>query len=329
MSVKPSIVVLDDWENGLRERVDWDAVRQRADVVLHNTMLRGEPLLAALRHAQCVVLIRDRTPMPRTLIQQLPELRHIIFTGTRNKTLDLQAALDQGIRVSHTQWGPSKASTCEMTWSLILAAARRLPQLMLTASRTQWRDPASVAFLPPVLHGQRLGLIGLGQIGQRVAAVGKALGMEVVTWSPNMTAARAGEHGVVAVTLDELLATSQVVSLHLVPSGPTRGLLDHGRLASMRPDSILVNTSRAELVDTDALVHALRAGRPGFGAFDVFDTEPLASGHPLLALPNVLLTPHYGFVSEPVFQEFARGVRRNIDAWLAGEDVPDTLKAVA
>ncbi|ANN80233.1 D-2-hydroxyacid dehydrogenase family protein [Bordetella flabilis] len=325
MSAKPLIVVLDDSENALRERVDWAAVRERAEVVVHNTTLRGDALLAALRPAQCVVLIRDRTPMPRTLLAQLPALRHIVFTGTRNKTLDLQAALDLGIQVSHTQWGPSKASTCEMTWSLILAAARRLPELMLTPSRPTWRDPSRVAFLPPVLHGQRLGLVGLGQIGQRVAAVGRALGMEVVTWSPHMTPERASEHGATSVSLETLLSTSQVVSLHLVPSGPTRGLLNRERLALMRPDSILVNTSRADLVDTAALVQALREGRPGFGAFDVFDTEPLPPDDPLLSLPNVLLTPHYGFVSEQVFQEFARGVRGNLEAWLAGEEVPNLL----
>jgi phosphoglycerate dehydrogenase-like enzyme len=327
MSNRPKIVVLDDWENGLRERVDWKPIGERADVVVHNTMLRGDALLDALRGAQCVVLIRDRTPMPGELLRQLPDLHHIVFTGTRNTKLDLKAAVEQGILVSHTEWGPSKASTCEMTWSLILAAARGIPDLMLTSSRNVWREPARVAFLPPVLHGQRLGLVGLGQIGQRVAAVGRALGMEVVTWSPNMTTERAAEHGAVSVSLEELLGTSRVVSLHLVPSPPTRRLLNRERLALMREDSILVNTSRADLVDTDALVEALRARRPAYGAFDVFDEEPLPAGHPLLSLPNVLATPHYGFVAEPVFQEFARGVQRNLGAWLAGEEVPNVLKA--
>lgn len=324
---KPSIVVLDDWENGLRELVDWGDVRKHADVAIHNTMLRGEALVEALLGAQCVVLIRDRTPMGRELMQRLPRLRQIIFTGTRNKTLDLQAAQELGITVSHTEWGPSKESTCEMTWSLILAASRRLPQVMLTPSRATWRDPATVGFLPGVLHGQRLGLVGLGQIGQRVARVGRALGMEVVTWSPNMTTERAREYDALSVPLDELLSTSSVVSLHLVPSETTRRLLNRERLALMRKDSILVNTSRSDLIDTDALVHALQAGRPGFGVLDVFDNEPLTHGNPLLGLPNVLLTPHYGFVSAQVFQEFARGVRGNIDAWLAGEEVPNTLKA--
>ncbi len=326
---RPSIVVLDDWENGLRDGVDWSAIRRAADVALHNVALRGDALLAALAQADCVVLLRDRTPVGAALLGRLPRLRHIVFTGTRNKTLDAAAAQRAGILVSHTEWGPSKASTCEMTWSLILAATRRLPQLMLTPARNVWRDPGASAFLPGVLHGQRLGLIGLGQIGQRVAAVGRALGMEVLTWSPHMTPERAREHGASSVDLDELLAGSHVVSLHLVPAAGTRRLLDRGRLALMRPDSLLVNTSRAELVDTDALVEALRAGRPGFGAFDVFDSEPLPGGHPLLGLPNVLLTPHYGFLSKQVYAEFARGVQRNIEAWLAGEEVPHTLPSAA
>ncbi|MBO1112328.1 D-2-hydroxyacid dehydrogenase family protein [Bordetella petrii] len=327
MSGKPRIVVLDDWENGLRSLVDWTAIGRQADVDIHAGPLAGAGLLAALRNVACVVLMRDRTPMTGELMRQLPGLRHIVFTGTRNRTLDLQAAADLGIQVSHTDWGPSKASTCEMTWALILAAVRRLPSIALTPARAVWRDAGGAPLLPAVLHGERLGLVGLGQIGARVAAAGRALGMDVVAWSPHMTPERAAGHGAQAVDLDTLLSTSRVVSLHLVPADGTRGLLNRERLALMRTDSLLVNTSRAELVDTEALVQALRAGRPGFGAFDVYDTEPLPAAHPLLALPNVLLTPHYGFVSEPVYREFAAGVQRNLLAWLAGQAVPNTLAA--
>jgi len=324
---RPRIVVLDDWEGGLRALVDWDAIGRQAEVAIHERALSGPDLLAALRPADCVVLMRDRTPMTGELMRQLPALRHIVFTGTRNNRLDLQAAAAAGIEVSHTDWGPSKASTCEMTWALILAAVRRLPSIALTPARAAWREAGAAPLLPAVLHGERLGLVGLGQIGARVAAVGQALGMDVVAWSPHMTPARAAEHGARSVALDELLSTARVVSLHLVPAAGTRRLLNRERLASMRADSLLVNTSRAELVDTEALVQALRAGRPGFGAFDVYDSEPLPAGHDLLALPNVLLTPHYGFVSEPVYRTFAAGVQRNLLAWLAGEPVPNTVAA--
>jgi phosphoglycerate dehydrogenase-like enzyme len=317
----PLIVVLDDWENGLHRLVDWSAIKAQADVAIYNRKLSGHELLEALRPAQCVVLMRDRTQVNRELLQQLPGLRHIVFTGTRNKKLDLRAAADLGVQVSHTDWGPSKASTCEMTWALILAAVRKLPELMLSQTRTIWRDPNSVATLPVVLHGQRLGVLGLGQIGQRVAAVGKALGMDVVTWSPNMTQERASEYGVTSVSLDELLASSGVVTLHLVPAPATLRLLRDEQLSLMRPDSILVNTSRAELIDTASLVRALKKGQPGYAAIDVFDEEPMGASNELLSLPNVLLTPHYGFVSEPVFRKFAEGVQENIVAWLNGEPV--------
>jgi phosphoglycerate dehydrogenase-like enzyme len=167
-----------------------------------------------------------------------------------------------------------------------------------------------------VLKGQTLGLVGLGEIGSRVAKIGQAFGMHVQTWSPNMTPERAAVHGAEAVTLDHLLHTSHVVSLHLVPSANTRHLLNAERLAQMRPDSMLVNTSRSALIDSAALVQALQAGRPGLAALDVFDAEPLPADSPLRDLPNALLTPHLGFVAEPVFQRFADGVVAHLETWL-------------
>jgi phosphoglycerate dehydrogenase-like enzyme len=265
--------------------------------------------------------------MPRELLERLPALSHVVFTGTRNLKLDIPAALERGLLVSHTEWGPSKASTCEMTWSLILAAAKRLSGLALTRERLVWRDPGVAGFLPDALSGKRLGLIGLGQIGQRVAAVGRAFGMELAAWSPHMTPERAAEQGGVSVGLDELLSTSDVVSLHLVVSAETLRLLNRERLALMKPGSILVNTSRADLVDGAALVQALRAGRPGYAALDVFDEEPLPASSPLLALPNVLLTPHYGFVNRQVYETFAAGIRSNLQAWLAGQPAPYAVTA--
>lgn len=312
---QPAIVVLDDWEHALRNGVDWQALHSQADVRIHDRPLVGDDLHQALREADCVVLFRDRTPLPLTLLRQLPRLRHVLYTGTRNRAFDTEGAQDLGIGVSHTQWGPSKASTCEMTWALILAATRQLPRITLNPQRPTWREPGS-PFLPAVLQGKRLGLIGLGQIGQRVAAVGRALGMDVAAWSPHMTPERAAEAGARSVELDELLATSHVVSLHLVPSPATHHLLNSERLARMQPGSLLVNTSRAELIDTDALVQALRAGRPGFAALDVFDTEPLPANHALLSLPNALVTPHYGFICQEVMAAFSAGVEAGLHAWL-------------
>ena len=207
-----------------------------------------------------------------------------------------------------------------------MAATRQLAQYSALLREGQWR-PAQPQVLPAVLHGQVLGLVGLGEIGRRVAQVGKALGMEVLTWSPNMTPERAAAHGVQAVDLDTLLARAKVLSLHLVPSAQTRHLINAQRLARMRPDSVLVNTSRSALVDSAALAQALHDGRIGMAAIDVFDTEPLPLNDPLRQAPRLLLTPHLGFVVEPVFEKFAQGVCECLQAYLAGQPLVRQLVA--
>ncbi len=314
---KPRIVVLDDWERALRRLADWQAIDGQADVTVHHEPLIGAALVAALAQADAIVLMRDRTPFTAELLAQLPKLRYLVFTGTRNARLDLAALAARGIPVSHTEFGPSKDSTCELTWALILAASKQLASHTRRLREGQWRSDAAEP-LPQTLAGQRLGLIGLGEIGARVARVGNALGMEVVTWSPRMTVERAQAHGVGFVPLDELLATSSVVSLHMVVTPATRHLLNAERLALMQPGCLLVNTSRAELIDTAALVQALQQGCPGLAVLDVFDVEPLPLDAPLRQLPNVLLTPHLGFVTEQVFQRFAAGVTECLQAWLDG-----------
>jgi phosphoglycerate dehydrogenase-like enzyme len=317
MSGKPRIVVLDDWERALDRLADWRPISSRAELRIHHVPLHGAALLDALRDADAVVLVRDRTPFDAALIAQLPKLRYLMFTGTRNTTLDTAALEARGVPVGHTEWGPSKDSTCEMTWALILAATRQMPAYTALLRDGQWRS-AEAGPLPGVLHGQRMGLIGLGEIGGRVGRIAKAFGMELVTWSPRMTPERAAEQGATSVTLETLLSTSKVVSLHLVPTPATRHLLNAERLALMQPGSLLVNTSRSALIDHAALAPALRAGRPGMAALDVFDVEPLPANDPLREVPNLLLTPHTGFVAEPVFEQFALGVTKQLAAWLDG-----------
>src|SRR6185295_514559 len=201
------------------------------------------------------------------------------FTGGRNTQLDFQALAARAIPVTNTVMSDSKPATAELTWALILAAAKRLEAYMALLRRDGWRDGKG---LPQVLKGQRLGLIGFGEIGRMVGEVGKAFGMELVTWSPHMTPERAADGGAKSVTLEELLQTSKVVSLHLVPAEATRKLLNAERLAMMRPDSILVNTARSALIDMKALEAALAVGRPGIAALDVYDDEPVPAEHPLL-----------------------------------------------
>jgi len=268
--------------------------------------------------------MRDRTPMQAQLIARLPQLKLVVFTGSRNASLDAAALAARSIPVCHTEWGPSKDTTCELTWALILAAARRLEAHFRLMRDGDWRDGGQ---LGSMLAGERLGLIGLGEIGSRVARVGQAFGMQVVAWSPHLTTERAAAQQATAVPLDELLATSRVVSLHLVPSAATRHLLNAERLASMRRDALLVNTSRSALIDMDALAHALAEGRPATAALDVFDEEPLPPEHPLRRLPNAALTPHLGFVAQPVFEQFAAGVVDCLTAWLRGASLPRVLRA--
>jgi phosphoglycerate dehydrogenase-like enzyme len=313
--MKKRVVVLDDYEDSLRRTADWSPIEKRADVEYHRERLRGDALVSAVKDAHAVVLIRDRTPFKADLLAKMPNLELFLFTGARNTQLDFKALAARGIPVANTEMSDSKAATAELTWSLILAAAKRLEAYLALVRRGGWRDGKG---LPQVLKGQRLGLIGFGEIGQMVAKVGAAFGMELVTWSPHMTAERAEKGGAKSVTLEELLATSKVVSLHLVPSDATRKLLNAERLATMRRDSILVNTARSALIDMQALDEALGKGRPGMAALDVYDDEPVAAGFALAKRENVVLSPHLGFVNDPVFAKFGPGVVENLLNWLDG-----------
>jgi phosphoglycerate dehydrogenase-like enzyme len=324
MSNRPRIVVLDDYEDSLRKTADWSPVEAQADVAFHTERLRGEALLDAVKDADAIVVVRDRTPLKADLIAKLPKLKAFNFTGSRNTQYDAAALAARGIPVANTEMGSSKEATAELTWALILGAAKRLEAYMALVRKGRWRDGKG---LPSVLFGERLGIIGFGVIGQRVADVGRAFGMEVVTWSPHMTPERAAQGGAKAVALEELLSTSKVVSLHLVPAEATRKLLNAQRLATMRADSILVNSARSALIDMAALPAALDAGHPGIAALDVYDDEPPPAGFDLARRENVVLTPHLGFVNDAVFRNFGPGVVENLLAWLEGRSLPRSVKA--
>jgi phosphoglycerate dehydrogenase-like enzyme len=313
--MKRRIVVLDDYEDRMRASADWSPVEKLADVRYYTERVRGEALVNAVKDANAIVVIRDRTPFKAELLDKIPNLELFIFTGGRNTQLDFKALAARGIPVANTPMSDSKPATCELTWALILAAAKRLEPYMALLRRGGWRDGKG---LPQVLRGERLGLIGFGEIGRMVGDVGRAFGMELVTWSPHMTPERAAEGHATAVSLEELLSTSKVVSLHLVPAESTRKLLNAERLAMMRPDSILANTARSALIDMDALDKALQAGRPGIAALDVYDDEPLVPGYALARRENVVLTPHLGFVNDPSFEKFGSGAVENLLNWLEG-----------
>jgi phosphoglycerate dehydrogenase-like enzyme len=306
------IAVLDDYQGVALEMADWSPVLARAEVDVFTDHVRDVDALAErLAPHEVVVVMRERTPVPEALLERLPNLRLIVSTGRRNAAVDVAAARARRIEVCGT---PSLATApAELTWALVLGLARHLPAETAGVRAGGWQTTVGRD-----LHGRTLGVLGLGRIGAQVAQVGVAFGMDVVAWSANLTDERAAEAGARRVDLDTLLAGSDVVTLHLVLGERTRGLLGRRELALMKPDALLVNTARAGLVDTHALVDALAAGRLGGAGLDVFDEEPLPVDHPLRGEPRALLTPHLGYVTEDVYRTFFAGVVEDILAFWGG-----------
>jgi len=323
MAQLPNIVILGDYERALRRFSKWEKLEQQANLKIHHEPLRDEALYEAVKDADAIAIVRDRSPFNEAMIARLPKLKFLMFTGERNGTLEANALVSRNIPMACTHGGPSKETTAELTWALILGASKRLIEENKLIASGGWRDELS---LLPMLSGQRLGVMGLGAIGSRVARVGNAFGMEVVTWSPRMTPERAALENAKSVSLDELLSTSKVVTMHLVAGPGTKGIISADQLALMRPDSILVNTSRAALIDMPDLRKALTAGRPAQAAVDVFDVEPLPADDPLRNTPNLLVTPHLGFIAEPIFEAFSNGITETLEAWLDQKPAPHPFK---
>ena len=323
MASLPNIVILGDYERALARFSDWENLEQQASLTFHHEPLRDEALYEAVKDADAIAIVRDRSPFNDAMIARLPKLKFLMFTGERNGTLDASALIARNIPIACSPGGPSKETTAELTWALILGASKRLIEENKLIASGGWRDQLSVL---PMLSGERLGIMGLGAIGSRVARVGAAFGMEVVAWSPRMTPERAAVENAKAVSLEELLSTSKIVSMHLVAGPGTKGLISADQLALMRPDSILVNTSRSALINMSDLQKALAAGRPGQAAVDVFDIEPLPEKDPLRNTPNLLVTPHLGFIAEPIFASFSKGITETLDAWLNNKPIPHPFK---
>lgn len=320
---QPNIVILGDYERALRRFSQWEKLDSLANVTIHHEPLRDEALYEAVKDADAIAIVRDRSPFNEAMIARLPKLKFLMFTGERNGTLDSAALIARNIPIGVTPGGPSKETTAELTWALILGASKRLVEENKLISSGGWRDQLSVL---PMLAGERLGVMGLGSIGSRVARVGAAFGMEVVTWSPRMTPERAAAENAKSVSMEELLKTSKIVTMHLVAGPGTKGLISADQLALMRPDSILVNTSRSALINMVDLQDALKAGRPGQAAVDVFDIEPLPENDPLRNTPNLLVTPHLGFIAEPIFETFSKGITLTLEAWLENKAIPHPFK---
>jgi phosphoglycerate dehydrogenase-like enzyme len=309
------IAVLDDYQGVALEMADWSHLAAAHSITVFRDHLSDQAAVAErLRPFDIVCLMRERTPVRRALIESLPNLRLIVTTGPSNASIDVAAAKTRGIVVCGT--GYAIQGTSELTWGLIIALARKIAFEDRAVRDGRWQSTVGID-----LQGKTLGLMGLGRLGSRVAKVGLAFGMTVLAWSQNLTAERAAEHGATLVSKDELLRRSDVLSIHLVLGDRTRGLIGQREFGLMKQGVLLINTSRGPIVDEGALIDALKTGRIGGAGLDVFDVEPLAAGHPLRALPNTVVTPHIGYVTEAAYRTFFGDTVEAITAFLAGKPI--------
>ena len=309
------IAVLDDYQSVAARFSDWSGVPEPVDVVAFSDHLDDEDaLVERLTPVDVVVAMRERTPLPRSLLERLPNLRLPVTTGKRNAAIDVAAAAERGVPVCGT--ASHAAGPVELTWALLLAVARHVPQEDAAVRAGGWQETVGTD-----LAGATLGVLGLGRLGERVARIGQAFDMDVVAWSQNLTDARAAEVGVRRVDKDELFATADVLTVHLVLSDRTRGMVGRKELERMKPSAILVNTARGPIVDEAALLDALHGGGIAGAGLDVFDSEPLAADHPLRDAPGTVLTPYLGYVTERTYEIFFREAVQDVAAFLAGSPV--------
>jgi phosphoglycerate dehydrogenase-like enzyme len=304
------IAVLDDYQNVALTLADWSPVAEKAEITVFNDHISDpSALVERLLPFDIICVMRERTPLPRGIIEQLPQLKMIASTGTRNASIDLAAASERGIAVTGTRYWSTP--TIEMTWALILSSMRHIVQESAAVRNRSWQSA-----IGEDLHGKTLGVLGLGNIGREVARIGRSFGMKIIAWSQNMTPEIAAAAGATLVAKDELFRQADVVTIHLILSRRTRGLIGRAELALMKPTARLINTSRGPIVDEESLIKALQSHLIAGAALDVFDQEPLPALHPFRTLPNVLATPHVGYVAEGLYRAFYEDAVASITAWL-------------
>jgi phosphoglycerate dehydrogenase-like enzyme len=313
------VSILDDYQGVALGYGDWAPVRARGiEIAVERYPFVDEDAAArALAGSEIIAAMRERTAFPRSLVDRLPKLQLLITTGMRNASFDMAALKDHGVTVCGTGGpGGGNEDTAELAWGLILGAARRIAEdhQLMRLGGWQTRIGHRIA-------GKTLGLLGLGRLGSAVARVGLAFRMKAIAWSQNLTAERAAERGVEQVEKDELFRRSDVLSVHLVLSPRSRGLVGAREIGLMKPSAILVNTSRGPICDTEAIIAALEAGRLAYAGFDVYDKEPLPVDHPLRTTPNVILTPHIGYVTDENYQSSYSQIVEDILAFLDGKPV--------
>jgi phosphoglycerate dehydrogenase-like enzyme len=313
------IVVLDDYQRVARSYGPFESLPDAEVEVLHEHIADLDELAAALRGAQIVVAMRERTPFRAEAFERLPDLRLLVTTGMANAAIDLSAAAAHGVTVCGTTMygGSTKSSnTAELTWALILAVRRHVVAEDRALREGRWQTRVGTD-----LAGSTLGILGLGRLGTQVARIGQAFDMRVIAWSEHLTPERAAEAGATWVPKDDLLAASDVLTIHLKLSERTTGLVGAAELAAMKPSAVLINTSRGPIVDQTALAGALTAGAIAGAGLDVYDVEPLPLGNPLRGAPNTVLLPHVGYVTEGGYRTMYQQVVEDIEAWRGGGPV--------
>ncbi|HTU30620.1 MAG TPA: D-2-hydroxyacid dehydrogenase family protein [Solirubrobacteraceae bacterium] len=312
------VAVLDDYQRRAHQWADWSSLGEDVEVEFFAEPMQPDELVAELAPFQVLVLMRERTRFPEAVLAKLAQLQLVVTTGMRNASLDVAHLFSRGVVVSGTEHDPGGAgvsSTIEVAWALILATAKRVTTEDRALREGRWQTD-----LPVNLSGATLGLLGLGRLGAQMVGPARAFGMEVIAWSQNLTAERAAETGAQLVSREQLFARSDWLSIHLVLSERSRGLVGAAELAAMKPGATLINTSRGPIVDREALVDALRQGRITAG-LDVYDHEPLSAGDPLTRVPGAVLLPHLGYVSEAAMRVMYGQVVEDIRAWKAGEPI--------
>jgi phosphoglycerate dehydrogenase-like enzyme len=311
--------ILDDYQGVALDMADWAPVRARGiEIAVERfPFADAEDVVRSLADSEIVAAMRERTPFPRSIVERLPKLKLLITTGMRNASFDMAALRDRGVTVCGTGGpGGGNEDTAELAWGLILGAARRIAEDHAFMRHGGWQTRVGHR-----VAGKTLGLLGLGRLGSAVARVGLAFGVKAIAWSQNLTAQKAAEQGVERVEKDELFRRADILSVHLVLSDRSRGLVGAREIGLMKPTSILVNTSRGPICDTAAIIEALNEGRLAYAGFDVYDHEPLPLNHPLRTAPNVILTPHIGYVTEENYRSSYPQIVENILGYLDGKPI--------
>jgi phosphoglycerate dehydrogenase-like enzyme len=311
--------ILDDYQGVALDMADWSPVSARGvEIAVERfPFVDEDAAVRALAHSELVSAMRERTPFSRSLVARLPQLKLLITTGMRNASFDMAALKDRGVTVCGTGGpGGGNEDTAELAWGLILGAARYIAEDHQLMRQGGWQTRVGHR-----LAGKTLGLLGLGRLGSAVARVGLAFGMKAIAWSQNLTDERAAAHGVERVEKEELFRRSDVLSVHLVLSPRSRGLVGAREIGLMKPSAILVNTSRGPICDAMAVIVALQEGRLAYAGFDVYDKEPLPIDHPLRTAPNVILTPHIGYVTDENYRSSYPQIVENVMAFLDGNPI--------